>query len=96
MPRIARSSSGGFTYQFLDRGNARSQVCHKDDDHGAFLAMMAEATLRHPIRILAYCLMPNHFQLTVWPHADGDLSRWMHWLLSARHRLAERGQYPHV
>jgi REP element-mobilizing transposase RayT len=27
--------------------------------------------------VLAYCLMPNHFHLVLWPHADGDLSRFM-------------------
>ena len=32
------------------------------------------------MRVLGYCLMPNHFQLVLWPLADGDLSRWMHWL----------------
>jgi putative transposase len=32
------------------------------------------------MRVLAYCLMPNHFQLVLWPQGDGDLSRWMQWL----------------
>jgi putative transposase len=38
------------------------------------------------MRILAYCLMPNHFHLALWPHEDGDLSRWMHWLLTTHVR----------
>jgi putative transposase len=38
------------------------------------------------MRILAYCLMPNHFHLALWPHHDGDLSRWMHWLLTTHVR----------
>src|SRR5205085_655128 len=25
-------------------------------------------------------LMPNHYHLVVQPAAEGDLSRWMHWL----------------
>jgi putative transposase len=32
------------------------------------------------MRVLASCLMPNHFHLALWPQGDGDLSRWMHWL----------------
>ena len=32
------------------------------------------------MRILAYCLMPNHFHLVLWPQEDGDVSRWMQWL----------------
>jgi putative transposase len=30
--------------------------------------------------------MPNHFHLALWPKHDGNLSRWMHWLLSAHVR----------
>lgn len=32
------------------------------------------------MRLLAYCLMPNHFHLVLWPHHDGDLSDFLHWL----------------
>ena len=47
---------------------------------------MAEAAVRRPMRLLAYCLMPNHFHLALWPRQDGDLSRWMHWLMTAHVR----------
>jgi putative transposase len=30
--------------------------------------------------------MPNHFHLVVHPKADGDLSRWMHWVLNTHVR----------
>jgi putative transposase len=82
MPRTARGSVGGYTYHVLNRGNARSEVFHKPDDYQAFLQIMAEASLRIPMRILAYCLMPNHFHFALWPRDDGDLSRWMHWLMT--------------
>jgi putative transposase len=59
----------------LNRGNARAEVFHKDQDFQAFLDMIAEASLRQPMRILAYCLMPNHFHLVLWPRYDGDISR---------------------
>jgi hypothetical protein len=26
--------------------------------------------------------MPNHFHLVLWPYRDGDLGRWMQWLLT--------------
>jgi putative transposase len=38
------------------------------------------------MRVLAYCLLPNHFHLVLWPREDGDLSRWMHWLLTTHVR----------
>ncbi len=86
MPRTARACVGGYTYHVLNRGNARATVFHKPDDFDAFLAMMAEASIRVPMRILAYCLMPNHFHLALWPRADGELSRWMHWLMTTHVR----------
>ena len=30
-----------------------------------------------PMRILAYCLMPNHWHWVLHPRADGDLSRFL-------------------
>jgi REP element-mobilizing transposase RayT len=30
--------------------------------------------------------LPNHFHLALWPVDDGDLSRWMHWLLTTHVR----------
>jgi putative transposase len=70
----------------LNRGNARRTVFRKDGDYRAFLAALAHAGERVPMRLLAYCLMPNHFHLVVWPRRDGDLSRWVHWLLNAHVR----------
>lgn len=32
------------------------------------------------MRLLAYCCMPNHWHLVVWPINDGDLSEWLRWL----------------
>ena len=32
------------------------------------------------MRLLAYCLMPNHWHLVLLPRQDGDLSRFMTWL----------------
>ena len=27
------------------------------------------------MRLLAWCLMPNHFHFVAWPRGDGDLPR---------------------
>ena len=89
MPRTIRASAGGYCYHVLNRGNARSEVFHTDADYEAFLRLDAEAALRVPMRVLGYCLMPNHFHLVARPHHDGDLSRYMHWLMNAQvHRHA--------
>jgi putative transposase len=86
MPRTARASVGNVCYHVLNRGNARNEVFHKDGDFQAFLKAMGDAHQAIPMRVLAYCILPNHFHLVLWPHRDGDLSRWMHWLLNAHVR----------
>lgn len=86
MPRTARASLGGYCYHVLNRGNARRRVFHKDADYEAFLTAMANAHEQLPMRVLGYCLMPNHFHLVLWPIEDGDLSKWMHWLMNAHVR----------
>ena len=42
------------------------------------------------MRILAYCLMPNHFHFVLWSYVDGDISRWVHWLLTAHTKRHHR------
>ena len=70
----------------LNRGNGRADVFHNDDDYAAFVTLMQEAHEKVPMRLVGYCLMTNHFHLVLWPHGDGDLSRWMQWLMTAHVR----------
>jgi putative transposase len=90
MPRTARASVGDYCYHVINRGNARTEVFHAEGDYQAFLDLLCQASARLPMRILAYCLMPNHFHLAIWPYRDGDLSRWMQWLLTAHVRRYHR------
>ena len=90
MPRTARASAGNVCYHVLNRGNARNTVFHKDGDYGAFLKLLNEANERHSMRLLGFCLMPNHFHLVAWPRKDGDLSRWMQWLMTSHVRRYHR------
>jgi putative transposase len=95
MPRTIRASEGNLCYHVLNRGNGRAVVFHKDEDYVSFLDSMIESSIRLPMRVIAYCLMPNHFHLVVRPHGDGDLSRWMHWLMTTHVRRYLR-HYQHL
>ncbi len=90
MARTARASKGGICYHVINRGNARATVYHNESDYHSFIALMKKSNARLPLRILAFCLMPNHFHLVLWPCNDGDLSRWMHWLLTSHVRRYHR------
>src|SRR5688572_53784 len=90
MPRTARASVADICYHVINRGNGRARLFHKDADFEAFVALIADAHRRLPMRVLGYVVMPNHFHLVLWPDADGDLSRWMQWLLTAHVRRYHR------
>jgi putative transposase len=64
-------------YHVLNRANARRRIFDKDADYLAFEVALAEIQDRIPMRLLAWCLMPNHWHLVLWPHRDEDLSGYM-------------------
>ena len=65
----------------LNRANADLVVFRKDEDYEAFLRVLHSALEHVPgMRLLAYCLMPNHWHMALWPRRDGELSDFCHWL----------------
>jgi putative transposase len=64
----------------LNRAVRRDVLFADADDYRAFLKILKAATARFGMRVLAYAVMPNHWHLVVWPDADLQLSRFMHWL----------------
>jgi putative transposase len=80
MPRTARFAPAGYVYHVLNRAVARLPLFHKDGDYAAFERVLAEALAEHPTRLLAYCLMPNHWHLVLWPEQEGEVTAFTRWL----------------
>jgi putative transposase len=72
-----RTAPGGFVYHVLNRANGKRRIFDHDRDYLAFERVLAEVQERVPMRILAWCVMPNHWHLLLWPQEDGDLSNYM-------------------
>ena len=77
MPRPPRTAPGGFVYHVLNRANGKRTIFHHDRDYLAFEKILAEAQERVEMRTLAWCVMPNHWHLLLWPRKDRDLSEYM-------------------
>jgi putative transposase len=90
MPRIVRGLGDNIVYHVINRGNGRQEVFHSDKDYEAFMKLMKEAKKRYPVRLYGYCLMPNHFHMTVTPRKGEELSRWMQWLMTSHVRRYHR------
>ena len=61
-------------FDVLNRGVGRRTVFDKDGDYLAFERVIDETLRTRPMRICAYCLMPNHWHFILWPKNDGDLA----------------------
>jgi putative transposase len=77
MPRAARITPGGLIYHVLNRGVGRNRLFFKEADYAAFEEILAETLVVRPMRLCAYCLMPNHWHFVVWPEHDQDLAAFM-------------------
>ena len=86
MPRITRGLTDAFIYHVLNRGNGKHEVFHKTQDYEAFRELMKEAKDKYPVKIFAYCLMPNHFHMVLMPVNGEDLSKWMQWVMTSHVR----------
>ena len=65
----------------------------KEGDFQAFQRVLVEAHERQPIRVLAYCVLSNHWHFVVWPMADGQVTDYFRWLAhthAMRWRVAHR------
>jgi putative transposase len=96
MGRALRAGLGGYVYHVLNRANRRAAMFQKDGDYAAFERVLDEALDHVPgVRLLSYCLMPNHWHLVVWPSADGELSDFGHWL-TLTHTQRWHAHYHHT
>jgi putative transposase len=64
----------------LNRAVARQTIFDTERDFRAFEEVLAQAGDRVPMRLLAFCIMSNHWHLVLWPREDDDLSEYLRWL----------------
>lgn len=86
MPRRPRVGTAGLIFHVVNRGAKKSRLFECDDDYIAFENLVAAALAKNNVAVFAYCLMPNHWHLLTSPRADGELSRFMHWLTTTHAR----------
>jgi putative transposase len=90
MGRPKRADEGGIIYHVLNRANARITIFEKDLDYAAYERVLEEAVDRLRARLLAFCAMPSHWHLIVWPRRDCELSRFVGWLRADPHPAVAR------
>jgi putative transposase len=77
MARRLREVPAGFVYHVGNRGSRKGPLFTSPSTYAAFERLVASMRDRHAVRIIAYCLMFNHWHFLVWPLADNVLSSFM-------------------
>ena len=80
MPRRLRHSLRGTVFHVMNRAVKRTVLFETPPDYEAFLAVITEGLQRFKIKVVAYCVMPNHWHFVVICDRIEELSKWMHWV----------------
>ncbi len=76
MSRPLRINFEGAYYHVMNRGRGRSDIYHDEKDYRKFLYILKETCRQYKVRVIAYCLMSNHYHLVLFT-PDVNLSHFM-------------------
>ena len=93
MPRPARVAPGGVIFHCLNRGNDRRVIFDDAADFAAFERVLQATLDAVPVRLLAYCLLHNHWHMLLWPRKDGELAAFMQRLTTTHVRRWHRHRH---
>lgn len=74
MPRMPRIVAPDYPHHVVQRGNRRQQVFFRDSDYEDYLRFLKEYSEKFQLKIVSYCLMPNHVHLIVIPQRHDSLA----------------------
>lgn len=78
MPRRLRNLPAGSVVHCVNRGNDKRVLFRRAREFDDFLRLVSWAKSKCPVRILAYCLMSNHWHFVFWVQCKGDVSKFLH------------------
>ena len=70
MARQPRIQTPDLLRHVMSRGNGRMQIFLDDVDYRHFVHVLGDVVDQFAIRCLNYCLMPNHYHVTLQPSAE--------------------------
>jgi putative transposase len=89
MPRPRRYAPPDSVLHLVNRGNDRKLLFSAPEAYEDFLRVVRKGKQRSGLRLIAYCLMPNHWHMVVWPRTSTEVSSFCHWIATVhaiRHR----------
>jgi putative transposase len=86
MARRARRDIPGSFFHVINRSVRNVPIFMNRSDYRAFLTVLEEGLTHHPVKLISYCVMPNHWHLVLGPNGPNDLSPFMQWV-TATHAI---------
>jgi putative transposase len=81
MPSRSVRPVAGFVYHVTSRCGDGVTLFESPIAYRRFVELIAETQAVRPMRLLAYCVMPNHLHLVLWPETDDAVERFVGRLL---------------
>jgi putative transposase len=77
MARYARLVNPHMILHVTARGNYRQTVFHCAEDYQIYLSLLAKHVAQFELKLLGWCLIPNHVHLLVCPEQSDSLAKTM-------------------
>jgi putative transposase len=78
MSRSSRNLPTGSIVHVVNRGNDKRLLFERAMEFEEFLRLVAWAKGLCPVRIVAYCIMSNHWHFVFWVDVEWDVSAFLH------------------
>jgi len=93
MSRRPRTSLPPCYFHVINRSAGRAPLFRRRRDYQAFLDVLATGLQKHPVRLVSYCVLSNHWHLVVGPVDPRRLSGLMQWVTTTHAvRFRRHGQ----
>jgi len=83
MPYRKADFSSGDYYHVYNRGIASNKTFYRDENYHYFLRLCEKYQSKYQARMIAYCLMSNHFHLLLQQRGEIPISKFMQVTLNA-------------
>ena len=82
MPRQRHPAGSAHFFHVINRSVRLGPIFARPSDYRAFLAVLDEGAERYAMRLMAYCILGNHWHLLLGPSDTAALSGFMRWVTS--------------
>lgn len=99
MARRPRKATAAAFFHVINRAAKKQKIFLRSQDYRGFIDILSEGLKRHPVRLIAFCIMANHWHLVVGPTETKTLSSLLHWVTTTHavrlnHRRKTIGEGP--